>query len=77
VETDAIDGALWDAPSKRLQITAVAAYFAESLRGGSVPGAPRPGALEDRARALARSTEDGAVEELADAIERARRSGRF
>lgn len=77
VETDAIDGALWDAPSERLQITAVAAYFAESLRGGSVPGAPGLGALEDRARALAGSTEDSAVEDLADAIEQARRSGRY
>ncbi|WP_189883293.1 vWA domain-containing protein [Streptomyces xantholiticus] len=76
VETDSIDGSLWGAPSMRLQITAVAAYFAESLRGGSMPGAPGLAALEDRARALAKETEDDAVGELADAIGQAhRRSG--
>ncbi|MFF3326215.1 von Willebrand factor type A domain-containing protein [Streptomyces sp. NPDC002889] len=73
VETDAIDGALWGGSSKRLQITAVAAYFAEALRGGGLPGAPSLGQLEDRARALAKSTEDSAVGELADAIEQAQR----
>lgn len=76
VETDAVDGALWGAPSKRLQITAVAAYFAESLRGGSMPGAPGLAALEDRARALAATTEDSAVRELADAIGQAQRRSR-
>jgi Ca-activated chloride channel family protein len=76
VETDAVDGALWGAPSKRLQITAVAAYFAESLRGGSMPGAPGLAALEERARALAATTEDSAVRELAVAIGRAQRHSR-
>ncbi|MGW7360781.1 YfbK domain-containing protein [Streptomyces sp. NPDC054802] len=76
VETDAVDGALWGAPSKRLQITAVAAYFAESLRGGSMPGAPGLAALEERARALAATTEDSAVRELADAIGQAQRRSR-
>ncbi|MEU0371515.1 von Willebrand factor type A domain-containing protein [Streptomyces sp. NPDC006283] len=76
VETDAIDAALWGASSARLQITAVAAYFAESLRGGSMPGAPGLGALQDRARKLAESTEDRAVRELADAIGQANRRSR-
>ena len=35
------------APRTRLQVTAVAAYFAESLRGGSLPGAPGLGELAD------------------------------
>lgn len=76
VETDAIDGTLWDASSERLQITAVAAYFAESLRGGALPGAPGLGVLEDRARRLAGATEDKAVEDLADAIAQANRRAR-
>ncbi|UYQ62180.1 von Willebrand factor type A domain-containing protein [Streptomyces peucetius] len=76
IETDAVEGALWGAPSERLQITAVAAYFAESLRGGSMPGAPGLAALEDRARALAEVTEDSAVGELADAIDQAQRRSR-
>ncbi|MFK4222809.1 von Willebrand factor type A domain-containing protein [Streptomyces sp. NPDC019890] len=73
IETDAVDGALWDGSSKRLQVTAVAAYFAESLRGGSMPGAPGLGALAERARKLATATEDSAVRQLADAIDQARR----
>ncbi|MBT2368443.1 von Willebrand factor type A domain-containing protein [Streptomyces sp. ISL-10] len=73
VETGAIDGALWDAASKRLQVTAVAAYFADELRGGSVPGSPGLPALRDRARGLAESTEDRAVRQLADAIGQAQR----
>ncbi|MGW3622605.1 YfbK domain-containing protein [Streptomyces sp. NPDC000880] len=73
VETDAVDGALWDETSKRLQVTAVAAYFAESLRGGSMPGAPGLGELAGRARKLASSTEDGAVRELAESIAQAQR----
>ncbi|NUL10139.1 vWA domain-containing protein [Streptomyces lunaelactis] len=73
IETDAVDGALWDGASKRLQVTAVAAYFAESLRGGSMPGAPGLGELAKRARNLAESTEDSAVRELADTIVQAQR----
>ncbi|MFD9225896.1 von Willebrand factor type A domain-containing protein [Streptomyces sp. NPDC060064] len=73
VETDAVDGALWDGASKRFQVTAVAAYFAESLRGGSMPGAPGLGELAERARKLAGSTEDSSVRQLADAIGQARR----
>lgn len=73
VETDAIDGALWDGASKRLQVTAVAAYFAESLRGGSMPGAPGLGELAERAGTLAKSTEDGAVRQLAEAIRQAQK----
>lgn len=73
VETGAIDGPLWGEAPSRLQITAVAAYFAESLRGGRLPGDPGLAALERRARTLAGSTEDDAVKDLADAIAQAAR----
>lgn len=71
VETGAIDGALWDGSDDRLQVTAVAAYFADVLRGGSLPGAPELRELASRARKLAARTEDGSVTKLADAIDQA------
>ncbi|WP_326670089.1 vWA domain-containing protein [Streptomyces sp. NBC_01257] len=73
VGTDAIDGELWGGRSTRLQVTAVAAYFADSLRGGALPGAPGLGELATRARELARTTEDDSVAKLAAAIGRADR----
>ncbi|MFH9062507.1 von Willebrand factor type A domain-containing protein [Streptomyces coeruleorubidus] len=78
LETDALHDSLRAAPS-RFQVTAVAAYFADALRSGDdryrrLPGAPVPFAeLADRARTLAGATEDGAVRELAEAIEQADR----
>lgn len=73
-----VDSRLWGDAKPRLQVTAVAAYFAEALRGGStadgaLPGAPGLGELEKRARTLADSTEDGSVKELAEAIDQASR----
>lgn len=73
VETGAIGGGLWGGKSTRLQVTAVAAYFAETLRGGGLPGAPGLGELATRARKLAATTEDPSVTKLADAIGRADR----
>ncbi|MCX4449087.1 von Willebrand factor type A domain-containing protein [Streptomyces sp. NBC_01789] len=73
VATGAITGKLWGGRSARLQITAVAAYFAENLRGTGLPGAPGLGELADRAEKLAASTEDASVAKLADAIGRADR----
>ncbi|MFI6286448.1 von Willebrand factor type A domain-containing protein [Streptomyces sp. NPDC051018] len=73
VTTGAIDGELWGEASARLQVTAVAAYFAESLRGGAMPGAPGLGELAARARELAGRTEDKEVRRLADAIGQAER----
>ncbi|MEU6179719.1 vWA domain-containing protein [Streptomyces coeruleorubidus] len=76
LETDALDDSLRAAPS-RFQVTAVAAYFADALRSGDdrydrLPGAPVSFAeLAGRARALAGSTQDKAVRELAEAIEQA------
>ncbi|GGV94470.1 hypothetical protein GCM10015535_59950 [Streptomyces gelaticus] len=73
VTTDAIDGPLWGGDSKRLQVTATAAYFAEELRGGRLPGAPGLGELSAHARKLAAETEDASVQKLAIMIGRADR----
>lgn len=73
VETAAIDRPLWDGDSKRLQVTAVAAYFAETLRGGRLPGAPGLGELASRSDKLASGTEDDSVRKLATAIGQADR----
>ncbi|WUS97055.1 von Willebrand factor type A domain-containing protein [Streptomyces sp. NBC_00708] len=73
VATGAITGKLWGGRSTRLQVTAVAAYFAENLRGTGLPGAPSLGELAGRAEKLAASTEDASVTKLADAIGRADR----
>ncbi|MBW8737844.1 MAG: von Willebrand factor type A domain-containing protein [Streptomyces turgidiscabies] len=77
LESDAVDEALWKAPS-RLQVTAVAAYFADALRKGddrrtTLPGAPSLNELADRADELADTTEDKAVSQLAEAIAQAGR----
>ncbi|WP_329037387.1 von Willebrand factor type A domain-containing protein [Streptomyces sp. NBC_00178] len=73
VETGAVDGKLWGGAGARLQVTAVAAYFADTLRGGDLPGTPALGELAERARSLAVSTEDSAVRKLATMIEQADR----
>ncbi|MFJ8590737.1 von Willebrand factor type A domain-containing protein [Streptomyces sp. NPDC093598] len=76
LETDALRDSLRAAPS-RFQVTAVAAYFADALRSRDdnhhrIPGAPAGFAeLAEQARALSDITEDGAVRELARAIEQA------
>ncbi|MGY1500662.1 YfbK domain-containing protein [Streptomyces sp. QTS52] len=77
LESQAVDEALWKAPS-RLQVTAVAAYFADALRKGdddwtTLPGAPSLSELAARADKLADTTEDKAVRQLAEAIEQANR----
>ncbi|WP_329276642.1 vWA domain-containing protein [Streptomyces sp. NBC_01451] len=77
LESRAVDEALWNAPS-RLQVTAVAAYFADALRKGAddwttLPGAPSLSELADRADRLADKTEDKAVRQLAEAIDQANR----
>ncbi|MET9554771.1 von Willebrand factor type A domain-containing protein [Streptomyces sp. NPDC006645] len=86
VGVGAVDSPLWGEARPRLQVTAVAAYFAEALRGesaddagtgeayGAPPGAPDLAELEKRARTLAASTEDESVEELAEAIGQADRA---
>lgn len=71
--TGAVNGTLWGGENDRLQVAAVAAYFADHLRGGDLPGAPALGELASRASGLAESTEDSAVEKLATAIGQADR----
>lgn len=73
VETGAIGGKLWGGRSTRLQVTAVAAYFADTLRGTSLPGTPTLAELASRARKLATATEDASVTKLATAITQADR----
>jgi Ca-activated chloride channel family protein len=75
LESGSLDDSLWSA-SPRLQVTAVAAYFADALRRGderwdSLPGAPSVHELAERADDLADTTEDEAVRGLADTIRRA------
>ncbi len=66
--TTTIDGTLWGGESQRLQVAAVAAYFADTLRGGDLPGTPTLRELASRAGKLAEETEDGSVRKLATAI---------
>lgn len=75
LETGSLDEDLWTS-STRLQVDAVAAYFADDLRTGDDNGTPLPGALPldelaDRAHRVASAAEDRAVRDLADAVERA------
>ncbi|MEU4174688.1 von Willebrand factor type A domain-containing protein [Streptomyces sp. NPDC026589] len=71
--TGAIDGSLWGGAGERLQVAAVAVYFADHLRGGDLPGAPGLDELASRADGLAETTEDSSVTKLAKAIGQADR----
>ncbi|MBO0516332.1 vWA domain-containing protein, partial [Streptomyces beijiangensis] len=71
VETSDLSAGLWNDASSRLQVTAVAAYFADELRGRSLPSAPTLTELSNRASKLAESTEDTQVRDLATAIREA------
>nr|WP_258044269.1 von Willebrand factor type A domain-containing protein [Streptomyces sp. SM11] len=73
VRTEAVKGSLWGGENDRLQVAAVAAYFADDLRGGELPGAPGLSELASRADGLAEATEDSAVRKLATAIGQADR----
>ncbi|MFG2373774.1 von Willebrand factor type A domain-containing protein [Streptomyces sp. NPDC048504] len=78
LETDALHDSLSSAPTT-FQVTAVAAYFADTLRSpedsaGTLPGNPGLGQLAARAHALAKETEDTDVRQLAEAIDEARRT---
>ncbi|MER5767128.1 vWA domain-containing protein [Streptomyces sp. NPDC001985] len=77
IGTSGVRKALWGGASARFQVAAVAAYFAGSLRDERIPGAPSLGELGERARALAESTEDSAVRELAETIDRAHRPSAY
>ncbi|WP_434092984.1 YfbK domain-containing protein [Streptomyces lasiicapitis] len=72
VGVDALDRPLSESDSG-LQVAATAAYFAEDLRTAydPLPGAPAPAELERHAAALAFTTGDKAVTDLANSIRRA------
>ncbi|MFJ4929058.1 von Willebrand factor type A domain-containing protein [Streptomyces sp. NPDC088736] len=77
LETGSLHDDLWSS-APRLQVDAVAAYFADALRtgddrGSALPGALPLSALAGRARTVASATEDGAVRDLADSVARASR----
>ncbi|WP_406861012.1 von Willebrand factor type A domain-containing protein [Streptomyces sp. HUAS MG47] len=71
VETGALAGSVWGGGHDSLQLTAIAAYFADRLRGGELPGAPSYADLASKAGALAERAESKAVRELAAAIRQA------
>ena len=78
VETRSLDRPLWDpeTAASGLQVTAVAAYFADALRSGdgrwsALPGAPSLRELVRRADGLAVLTESEPVRKLADTVLRA------
>ncbi|MFI1723801.1 VWA domain-containing protein [Streptomyces sp. NPDC020489] len=79
LESEDLEDDLWDA-APRLQVTVVAAYFADALRSYGaearpLPGTPSLGELSQRAHDLARTTEDKDVSALAEAIDQADRHG--
>ncbi|GAA2799968.1 VWA domain-containing protein [Streptomyces showdoensis] len=71
VDAAALTAPLWGPGHDSLQLTAMAAYFADRLRGGTLPGAPGLRQLASRAQALAERARSASVQELADAIRRA------
>ncbi|MFG2332088.1 von Willebrand factor type A domain-containing protein [Streptomyces sp. NPDC048604] len=73
VETGALAGSVWGGGHDSLQLTAIAAYFADRLRGGELPGAPGYAELAVKAGALAERAESASVRELAESIRQADR----
>ncbi|MET7481459.1 von Willebrand factor type A domain-containing protein [Streptomyces sp. NPDC005538] len=72
LETGDLHDSLSSSPNT-FQVTAVAAYFADSLRSADLPGDPGLDELATRAHALAKKTEDRDVRQLAEAIDEASR----
>lgn len=71
VDSAALTAPLWGPGHDSLQLTAIAAYFADRLRGGGLPGAPALAQLASRAEALAERARSASVRELARAIRQA------
>ncbi|WP_418957143.1 YfbK domain-containing protein [Streptomyces tritici] len=74
-DTGALAASVWGGGHDSLQLTAIAAYFADRLRGGELPGAPGYAELAAKAGALAERAESRSVRELAEAIRQADRLG--
>ncbi|MEU9959066.1 von Willebrand factor type A domain-containing protein [Streptomyces sp. NPDC050982] len=78
IEADSLDRSLWGTETARsgLQVTAIAAYFADALRsdtagGATAPAPPSLHELADRADELASNTESKPIRQLAETIDRA------
>ncbi|OKJ69613.1 vWA domain-containing protein [Streptomyces sp. CB02261] len=71
VATGGLAADVWDGGHDSLQLTAIAAYFADALRGGGLPGAPGLPALAERADAIAGRSGSAVVRELAEAVRQA------
>ncbi|MFI8289836.1 von Willebrand factor type A domain-containing protein [Streptomyces sp. NPDC085614] len=75
VDTGVLTSSVWSAGHDSLQLTAVAAYFADRLRGGDLPGAPRLSALAEYSGAIAERSGSKVVRELTDSIRQAEKLG--
>ncbi|MFD3533414.1 von Willebrand factor type A domain-containing protein [Streptomyces sp. NPDC058664] len=64
-------GDIWGEGHDSLKLTAVTAYFADALRGGSLPGAPGLAALAEHADSIAGRSGSAVVRELAEAVRQA------
>ncbi|MFF0479852.1 von Willebrand factor type A domain-containing protein [Streptomyces sp. NPDC004435] len=73
VEAAALRAGLWDSGRDSLQLSAISAYFADRLRGGSLPGAPRLGELAAYADGIRERSGSAVVGELAEAVRQADR----
>ncbi|MGW3555793.1 YfbK domain-containing protein [Streptomyces sp. NPDC000963] len=71
VATGALTADVWGGGHDSLQLTAIAAYFADVLRGGSLPGTPALGTLARHADAIAERSGSAVVRELAESVRRA------
>ncbi|MFE6458811.1 von Willebrand factor type A domain-containing protein [Streptomyces cinereoruber] len=71
VATGALTADIWGGGHDSLQLTAIAAYFADTLRGGTLPGAPGLGTLAGYADAIAGRSGSEVVRELAESVWRA------
>ncbi|GGT92192.1 hypothetical protein GCM10010272_41490 [Streptomyces lateritius] len=73
VGTAALTSSVWGPGHDSLQLTAIAAYFADRLRGGDLPGAPRLSELARYSTAIAERSGSKVVGELTEAIRQADR----
>ncbi|MFD4373681.1 von Willebrand factor type A domain-containing protein [Streptomyces sp. NPDC058486] len=73
VTSGALHAGLWESGHDSLQLSAVSAYFAEALRGGALPGAPRLGELASYADGIRGRSGSAVVGELAEAVRQADR----
>ncbi|MFJ8127725.1 vWA domain-containing protein [Streptomyces hydrogenans] len=73
VASGALAAGLWESGHDSLRLSAISAYFAEELRGGSLPGAPRLGELAGYADSIRARSGSAVVGELADAVRQADR----